>query len=174
MKILLLSNFQFSGSILFTQVSHSNQKPSIRLLSLLVYGRCLFVEDLGYLEDYQFIKLDLNPERKFIVFLHDPNFFFFSLNPESAPLIKLYLNMSELKTSRETRNVAQQWINAVKNIKYNRKQSPCVDDVDYSFTSCLIDHIVQSTNCTVYVNFTQSFLIFTIFCISVSESIEGI
>ena len=88
------------------------------------------------------------------MFLHDPRFFFATLKPLSLPLINLQINMPDFIPNTMINKsgvtpVAQQWIHAVKNVKYNRKQAPCVDDINYSFTSCVIDHIVKSTNCTV-------------------------
>ena len=56
---------------------------------------------------------------------------------------------STIKASTGFKPIVQQWIYAVKNVKYNREQAPCVEDINYSFTSCIIDHIVKSTNCTV-------------------------
>ena len=57
--------------------------------------------------------------------------------------------MSELNQEDKHQWVFFQWINVVKKIKYNRNQSPCMNDPNYSFTFCLIEYIVKSTNCTV-------------------------
>ena len=121
-------------------------------LLFLVFGRCLFVNDLGRLRDDQFIKFNLKSDKTYQIFFHDPKFFLFSLNPLSVPLIKLKINMPDLIPDTNFTGFApivQQWINAAKNVKYNRKKAPCVEDINYSFTSCIIDHIVKSTNCTV-------------------------
>ena len=121
----------------------------------LVFGRCLFVNNLGRLREYQFIKLNIKSDKTYQIFFHDPRFFFFSLNPLSLPLINLKINMPDLipdktiKASTGFKPIVQQWIYAVKNVKYNREQAPCIEDINYSFTSCIIDHIVKSTNCTV-------------------------
>ena len=122
---------------------------------VLVFGRCLFVNDLGRLREYQFIKFNIKSDKIFQIFFHDPRFFFFSLNPLSLPMINLKINMPDLipdttiTASTGFKPIVQQWIYAVKNVKYNRGQAPCIEDINYSFTSCIIDHIVKSTNCTV-------------------------
>ena len=122
---------------------------------VLVFGRCLFVNDLGRLREYQFIKLNLKFDKVFQIFIHDPRYFFFSLNPLSLPLINLNIDMPDLipekmiNESSGFKPIVQQWIYAEKNVKYNREQAPCVEDINYSFTSCIIDHVVKSTNCTV-------------------------
>lgn len=123
------------------------------MLFILVFGRCLFVKDLGHLRDNQFIKFNLKSDKQYQMFLHDPRFFVFTLKPLSVPVINLNLNMPKLIPDKINNSgvtpIAQQWIHAVKNVKLNRKQAPCVEDINYSFTSCIIDHIVKSTNCTV-------------------------
>ena len=42
--------------------------------------------------------------------------------------------------------------------KYNRKKKPCVTDSKYSFTSCVIQHIVYATNCTVRIEMVSLYL----------------
>ena len=97
----------------------------------------------------------IKSDKIFQIFFHDPRFFFFSLNPLSLPMINLKINMPDLipdttiNASTGFKPIVQQWIYAVKNVKYNRGQAPCIEDINYSFTSCIIDHIVKSTNCTV-------------------------
>ena len=113
------------------------------------------MNDLGRLREYQFIKFNIKSDKIFQIFFHDPRFFFFSLNPLSLPMINLKINMPDLipdttiNASTGFKPIVQQWIYAVKNVKYNRGQAPCIEDINYSFTSCIIDHIVKSTNCTV-------------------------
>ena len=115
-----------------------------------VYGKCLFVHNLGFLRENDLLKLYLNHNLTFLVFLHDPNFFFISKNPDSAPAVGIHLNMpTDLNSYEDDKLIGLQWIYAVKNIKYNRKDSICVTEAEYSFKSCLIDYIVKATNCTV-------------------------
>ena len=127
---------------------YNNVKIVYKLIS--VYGKCLFVHNLGFLRESNLFKLYLNNNLSFLVFLHDPNFFYVSQNPESAPSVIIHLNMeTDLGSLTRDKLKGLQWIYAVKNIKYNRKASLCVTDTKYSFKSCLIDYIVKSTNCTV-------------------------
>ena len=112
------------------------------------------MNNLGHLRDNQFLKFNLRSDKKIQMFLHDPRFFFVTLKPLSIPMINLKINMPDyipdtIINKSGVTTIAQQWIHAIKNIKYNRKQAPCVDDTNYSFTSCVVDHIVKSTNCTV-------------------------
>ena len=104
--------------------------------------------------DNQFLKLNLNMKFKFQVFLHDPNFFYMSHNPESTTQA-IKVNMPKLIKSGF---VFEQWIKAVKHIKYNRNLSPCVAELNYSFKACLNEYIVHSTNCTVSEQALQRFL----------------
>ena len=112
------------------------------------------MNDLGHLGDNQFIKFNLRSDKKIQMFIHDPKFFFITIKPLSIPLISLQINMPDyinntIINKSGVTPIATQWIHAVKNVKHNRKQAPCVDDTNYSFTSCVIDYIVKSTNCTV-------------------------
>ena len=117
-------------------------------IHILVHGKCLIAQNIGLLQDQQFLKLNLNRNLTFLIFLHDPNFFFVSHNPQS-PSHAVRINMSELFQEDKQEWVFIQWINVVKKMKYYRNQSPCVNDPNYSFSFCLIKYIVKSTNCTV-------------------------
>ena len=117
-------------------------------IHISVHGKCLTAKNISLLQDQQFLKLNLNQNLTFLLFLHDQNFFFVSHNPQS-PSHALKINMSEIIQEDEQPWVFTQWINVVKKIKYNRNQSPCVDDPNYSFSFCLVEYIVKSTNCTV-------------------------
>ena len=112
----------------------------------LVHGRCISTkQSIGFLADYQWLKLNLKVNFKFRVFLHDPNFFYVSHNPEGVTQA-IKVNMPEL-VSKGT--MFEQWIKVVKHFKYNRNLSPCIADPFYSFTACINEYIVYSTNCTV-------------------------
>ena len=112
-----------------------------------MHGRCISTkENIGFLEDNQWLKMNFNTTFKFRVFLHDPNFFYISHNPEGVTQA-IKINMPELMTKGG--GVYEQWIKAVKHFKYNRKLSPCIADPSYSFTACINEYIVYSTNCTV-------------------------
>ena len=112
-----------------------------------MHGRCISTkQNIGFLADYQWLKLNINMNFKFRVFLHDPNFFYISHNPEGVTKA-IKINMPELVTKGG--GVFEQWIKVVKHFKYNRKLSPCIADPSYSFTACINEYIVYSTNCTV-------------------------
>lgn len=113
----------------------------------LVHGRCIATkQNIGFLADYQYLKLNLNKNFKFRVFLHDPNFFYISHNPEGVTQA-IKIDMPELVTKGG--GVFEQWIKVVKHFKYNRNLSPCIADPNYSFTACINEYIVYSTNCSV-------------------------
>ena len=92
-----------------------------------------FEEGDGY-----FFNIYLNPGQNYSVFIHDPNFYVFSSNPEVFPKIVLHIddNQSQfiyLKTTYQN--------------MMNKPKQPCEPSISYSFTSCIKNSISRKIGC---------------------------
>ena len=114
-------------------------------ITSLLYGRCIVASDIGILEAGQFIKVHLNTSIpiRYKLWLHDPDFFMLSLNPNSVPTIDNTLNVSGAPLG------VQLFINAEEHYLLNREKSPCSDYQDSSFTKCVENYVITKTNCKV-------------------------
>ena len=113
--------------------------------SVMFYGRCQKASDIGILKTGQYIKVHLNTSIpiRYKIWLHDPEFFMLSLNPNSVPTIDNTLNVSAAPLG------VQLFINAEEHYLLNREKSPCSDYQDSSFTKCVENYVITKTNCKV-------------------------
>ena len=93
------------------------------LTSFSVYGRCLSGEKIANLHENQFIKLNLNMNLTFLIFFHDPDFFFLTQNPQGTTEPPLRAIMPELRMEDNmTRHTLHRWITLLsiqpKTLKY--------------------------------------------------------
>ena len=85
------------------------------------------------------IHLFFNVNLTFIVFVHDPNFFIYSNNPEAIPMTtlivpkkKTFQLISFVETEHEELNVPA---------------DPCEEDIEYSFTACVKKMLARQVGC---------------------------
>ena len=114
------------------------------------YARCQTVKTLGKIEPYQKFKLNLNKNKKYRIFIHDPKFFMHSFNPSSAPMISNLLNKLSEKSKTYSGFSRNQDILAEKNILIHRDKSPCRNYNTFSFSDCIINYAQNKTGCKVH------------------------
>ena len=76
--------------------------------------------------------LGLNTNLTYTIFVHDPKFFLFNENPIALPTI-----MRRFQTRRENPKSSVYRLTLTEVHKLNRLSSPCNDDPDFNFESCL-------------------------------------
>ena len=53
------------------------------------FGHCVTSDDIDSLKDGQFLKIYLNKSLDYSIWIHDPDFFYISLNPRSIPNLEI-------------------------------------------------------------------------------------
>ena len=83
--------------------------------------------------------MNFEPSFSYYPFIHDPNMFVNSANPESMPRILIPMSA----------NYGQKmfYIKAILHVKMNLQRSPCEEVTSYSLTSCLRNKISQKIGC---------------------------
>ena len=62
------------------------------------YGNCISSHDIDSLKDQQFLKIYFNKSMDYLIWIHDPDFFYISINPRSIP--KLEMDFSPVMKSQ--------------------------------------------------------------------------
>ena len=112
------------------------------------FGMCQTIKNLGKLEISTSIKIALDKTKKYRIWLHDPNFFYMSMNPSSFPRIQtLLLNLKNWKTGSSK----NQYILAEEHLLLDREKAPCTDYtiIGSSFSQCIVDFVRNETGCRV-------------------------
>ena len=109
------------------------------------------MESIGTLLEGQFVKVSLNSTLKYRIWIHDPKFFFVSMNPSSTPALSITIEKEKLKKLNFGAEVAMQFIVAEKMTLYNRESSPCTHygDFNSSFYACVVRKTVSKIGCKV-------------------------
>ena len=63
-----------------------------KIISSFYFGQCVTSNNIDSLKDGQFLKIYLNKSMDYKVWIHDPDFFYLSLNPYSVPKLELVYN----------------------------------------------------------------------------------
>ena len=115
----------------FDNTSHSTWN-SIRSF---YFGHCVTSDDIDSLKDGQFLKIYLNKSLDYSIWIHDPDFFYLSLNPRSIP--KLEVDFSPvMKSPTRWKNYSNNftsillYIEQEKHSKLPRKEVPGVQNKD--------------------------------------------
>ena len=87
---------------------------------------------IGPHSDVDQIFLGLTSNLTYTIFVHDPKYLFFNENPNALPTI-----MSRFETGREKPNSLVYRLALTEVQKLNRPSSPCNEDADFNFESCL-------------------------------------
>ena len=113
------------------------------------FGMCQTIKNLGKLKFSTSIKIGLDKKKKYRIWLHDPNFFYMSMNPSSFPRIQtLLLNLKKNYKSGFSKN---QYILAEEHILLDRLKAPCTDykSIESSFSQCIVDFVRNGIGCKV-------------------------
>ena len=112
----------------------------------IMYGECFTIgQNLTLGKRFQ--KTDafilFNSSLRFSIYIHDQKYFLISGNPYSIPQISKALMLAkDMRTF-----VDYQYIFVTKHKKINRKDAPCNDVEDYSFTKCIRTYVAKKTGC---------------------------
>ena len=89
-------------------------------------------------EDDNGLHIHLKTGQKFSVYIHDPNFYVLSINPDTVPNINFGIEDSRSQII---------YIKAVYHQKMNKPNSPCVLSKSYNFTRCVADFVTRRVGC---------------------------
>ena len=81
------------------------------------YGNCIASHDIDSLKDQQFLKIYFNKSMDYLIWIHDPDFFYISINPRSIP--KLEVDFSPFMKSQ---TIVLRFIEQEKHQKLHRKK----------------------------------------------------
>ena len=100
------------------------------------FGKCFTLEITVRINSTigkESLGMPLNNSFGYVIFIHDPGFFFLTLNPRAIPGFRKIIKPNELKISE----VLFQTIEISEHNNLNREEQPCREDENYSFSSCL-------------------------------------
>ena len=93
--------------------------------------------------------LPLNDSFAYEIFVHDPSFFFLTLNPKAFPGFRISLKQKELQKGEMLLQTLE--ITEYKNM--NRPGQHCTEDKNFNFSSCLRAKMESDIGCTMPWNF---------------------
>ena len=115
-----------------------NSSSWINDVSYSLFGKCHTLNNSVSLgSSYWYFKLD--PSLSYFVAIHDPNFFMFTPNPATIPLITLDLHPNQ--------GIQLIYIEIIQHIDMDRIEQPCEDREDYSFTACVKNSVSRKIGC---------------------------
>ena len=85
----------------------------------------------------------LNPKLKYTVFIHSPNFFLYTYNPMTMPII-MYEYFNEEVAGKK--KIEMQYLKVYREEKIGREGHPCNND-GYSFNKCIRGTISKEIGC---------------------------
>ena len=109
----------------FENTTQSEWRP----LFSYYFGQCVTSNNIDTLEEGQFLKIYLNKSMDYKIWLHDPDFFYLSLNPESVPKLELkYDPLRHIKNKFKNRKYFSvlNYIHQQKHTTINRPQESIV------------------------------------------------
>ena len=126
------------------ELSDSNLWTSDMTIS--VSGRCYtlnYDKQLKVDKETNNIIINLVPSNYYL-FLHDPDFFFPTINPMTLPLNLIMVNPQELGN----KSYLTLTIEVIQKQNLNRAEVPCNHSPDYKFTACIKQSLAKMVNCT--------------------------
>ena len=110
-------------------------------MTMAMAGRCYtlhYDQLLKVDQETESIIIDLVPAN-YYVYLHDPDFFLFTINPLTMPTITLNLNLQEMKAS---------YLGISLELVQREKLNQCNPSPDYKFTPCVKQSLAKIVNCS--------------------------
>ena len=90
-------------------------------------------------EGENLIHLFLNTNLTFIVFIHDPEYFIYSSNPQALPMAMTIIQKTNI--FKELRLIERE------HTELNVQSDPCEEDTEYSFTVCVKTSLARMVGC---------------------------
>ena len=116
-------------------------------ISAVYLGRChtlQFPEAVGSLLDDYLLTISFNQSLSYDIFMHDPKYFFTTLNPAAFPHIRIKRKPLQNETDR---NYDFLYVSQTKHSKLNRDDYPCEEDDQYNFRQCVKNSVIQKIGC---------------------------
>ena len=110
-------------------------------MTMAMVGRCYtlhYDQLLKVDQETEAIIIDLVPAN-YYVFLHDPDFFLFTINPLTMPTTTVNLNVQEMKKS---------YLGISLELVRREKLTQCNPSPDYKFTNCVKQSLAKIVNCS--------------------------
>ena len=120
----------------FTDIS----SPSFWIpeLTLAYLGKCHTLNNSVSLGDGKWI-FDLDPSLAYNTYIHDPDYFLFTANPTTIPMINIEMDLTE--------GLLFMYVEVVRHVNMDMPQQPCEAAKDYSFTACLKNSVTSKAGC---------------------------
>ena len=115
-------------------------------MTLAMNGRCYtlnYNRQLKVDKEIDSIIINLVPANYYL-FLHDPDFFFPTINPLTLPLKYITVNQQELTNT----SYLGLTVEVVEKQNLNREEVPCNSAPGYKFTACIKKSLARMVNCT--------------------------
>ena len=111
-------------------------------IGYIMFGKCYTLQltagSIGFSVESS-LELEFNSSLDYFVFIGDPNFFVITSNPRTIPRILFSLNKDYGKKLV--------YIDVIQHIKLNRKDNPCQESLEYSFTKCMKTNTATKIGC---------------------------
>ena len=116
----------------------------------LFFGNCQTLRTFGNMEEGKYLKVFLDTQNIYRVFIHDADFFVTSMNPSGTPKLEIPLNFAG-----QVMPALFQYIYAEKHKLLNREGFQCTDydHIGSSFSACVAQFVSNFTNCKVILIF---------------------
>ena len=140
---MILDNAIFDfATTLMTNVS----VPWENFTDSLFFGNCQTLRTFGNMEEGKYLKVFLDTQNIYRVFIHDVDFFVTSMNPSGTPKLEIPLNFAG-----QVMPALFQYIYAEKHKLLNREGFQCTDydHIGSSFSACVAQFVSNFTNCKV-------------------------
>ena len=86
------------------------------------FGHCFTSNDFYSLKDGQFLKIYLNKYSDYLIWIHDPDFFYLSLNPRSIPKVEIEFSPVINSQTSNIYSTVLQYIEQEKHTKLHREK----------------------------------------------------
>ena len=83
-------------------------------------------------------RIHFKPGRNYSIFIHDPNYYIFTFNPETIPKIEIMI---------EDSRSAFIYVKAVYHHNMDRPEQHCIASESYSFSRCVADYVSKIAGC---------------------------
>ena len=114
-----------------------------KYMAVTAYGTCHVLKyEQPFVTDFEksSLFLFLNPDLEYNIYYHDPKYFFTTHNLLTIPQIMIRKPRANARMDFYPLVITER-----KNI--NRPKKPCVEDVKYDFSECLIENVAAKVGC---------------------------
>ena len=113
---------------------------NIKILNTSLKGLCHTLKD-GYdiEKGSKGIFFALNPQLRYLIFIHDQKYHIQGWEPLPTPGIRLFI--------LEEKFFIRKYFSVTRHMKINQKTHPCIEDISYDFTLCVRNWVTSTIGC---------------------------